>query len=306
MIKILSPALRHPENRTLADFHRYWAESHGPLFSQTAALRRYVQHLTLPEAYGRIPNPTYDGISMFWFDDVDAMTITDSSPAREQALRAAVIEDDRQLFDRIPEWPTAHKRASITATEVVIIEGETTPEMVKLIVVVARRPGLSHREFFEHWQGPYGERLHSVPGVRRYVQNHAVLSTFQSGRMTHDGWTELWFDDLEALHAAVRTTEWREAQEDVYTFIAEPIGIGVAREIVQKEFDVPLPEPQALSMSEDEIRARLKEQGYRSLAADPVAPARIKGAAQAGMLAVWTHEHLVTIDDSHIDARPER
>jgi hypothetical protein len=57
-------------------------------------------------------------------------------------------------------------------------------------------------------------------------------------------------------------------------------------------------------MSEDEIRARLREQGYASLAADAGAPAKIKAAAERQALAVWTDEHLVTFDVSAIDARP--
>ena len=48
----------------------------------------------------------------------------------------------------------------------------------------------------------------------------------------------------------------------------------------------------------------LKREGYTSLAADPTAPAKIKAAAEAQMLGVWTPEHLVTLDDSRIDARP--
>ncbi len=72
MIKVLAPAQRHPSNRaTLAEFHQYWAETHGPLYANTKRLRRYVQHLTLPESYGFDPAPSFDGVSMFWFDDDD-------------------------------------------------------------------------------------------------------------------------------------------------------------------------------------------------------------------------------------------
>ena len=87
---------------------------------------------------------------------------------------------------------------------------------------------------------------------------------------------------------------------------AEPRGVIIARETVQKwdfkattTFDVS-------DWTEAEIRQRLEKESYRSLATDPGAPARIKAASQAGLLAVWTDEHLVTIDGSHIDARPER
>jgi hypothetical protein len=42
------------------------------------------------------------------------------------------------------------------------------------------------------------------------------------------------------------------------------------------------------------------------LAADPAAPRQIKAAASREALAVWTGEHLVTIDESRIDAQPDR
>jgi hypothetical protein len=60
------------------------------------------------------------------------------------------------------------------------------------------------------------------------------------------------------------------------------------------------------AMSVGEIRERLAAQGYEALAADPGAPAAIRAAAAAEALAVWTDEHLVTIDASAIDARPVR
>ncbi len=59
-------------------------------------------------------------------------------------------------------------------------------------------------------------------------------------------------------------------------------------------------------MTEDEIRTRLRNEGYGSLARDPQAPAKIKAAAVAGKLGIWTPHHLVTLDESRIDVRPER
>ena len=115
MIRVIAPALRHPTNRNLAEFHRYLAENHGPLYAQTKSLRRYVQHLTIKEAYDWDPPPSFDGASMFWFDDVGPMLDPDSDP-EAAALNAAVIADDAQLFDRSPEWPLHHKRASVIGT----------------------------------------------------------------------------------------------------------------------------------------------------------------------------------------------
>ena len=54
------------------------------------------------------------------------------------------------------------------------------------------------------------------------------------------------------------------------------------------------------------MRQRLERQGYSRLATDPNAPRQIKAAAAKQALAVWTGQHIVTIDESQIDERPGR
>jgi uncharacterized protein (TIGR02118 family) len=305
VIKVVAPALMHPAARTLEEFQNYWAQSHGPLFSQTRDLRRYVQHLTLPEAYGHDPAPTYDGVSMFWYDDLEALRRLSNLP-EAIALREAVRDDDRQLFDRLPGWPMSHKRASVVAEERVIVDGVTSPEMVKAIFIASKLPGLTLAEFFEHWHDVHGPLAAQVPGLRRYVQNHAIPEAYTFRGMTHDGWSELWFDNLDALYAAVASPEWGTLREDGAQLFARPMGIGVARELVQKEIGSEPGLSEVADWKEDRIRRRLQDEGYASLAADPWVPCKIRAAALGGNLAVWTSEHLVTIDASRIDARPGR
>jgi uncharacterized protein (TIGR02118 family) len=329
VIKVIAPALRHPAHRSLEDFHRYWAVSHGPLFSNTRRLRGYVQHLTLPEAYGGEPAPTWDGVSMFLYDELaDQGSPTDdpedlalvegifgvplppgdpSAVAPEViALQRAVLRDDAQLFDRSLDWPMHGKRATVAATERVVVDGPTGPDMVKAIFVASRLPGLNLLEFSRRWEHVHGPLLARVPGLRRYVQNHVVPAAAGGGLQTHDGWAELWFDDLGALRAALGTPEWAEVAQDGATLFAQPMGVGVARELVQKDASWTYRDWGVGEMGEEDIRALLAEQGYAELAADPAAPGAIARAAAAEALAVWTDEHLVTIDASGIDARPSR
>lgn len=259
MIKVLAAANRHPEGRSLANFQAYWAEKHGPLFARTPELRRYVQHITLPEAYGGSPAPTHDGASMFWYDDLDVLHDPLPSPLLSDAftpedgaiydwyvrserygapdaltLRQTVRADDAQLFDRAAGWPSHTKRTSIAAIERVIVGGATTPEMVKIVTAASRLPGLTLEEFQQHWyevHGPLGARL---PGLRRYVQNHAIAEAYAFRGFTHDGWAELWFDDLDALKLAWSSPEFSTLHADGGTLFAQPTAVVIAREHVVK------------------------------------------------------------------------
>jgi uncharacterized protein (TIGR02118 family) len=331
MIKVLAPAQRHPTNRALAEFHHYWGESHGPLFANSKSLRRYVQHLTLPEAYGLDPSPTFDGISMFWYEDVQSRRVSTDDPeilallegsrgvsVRPEirqassatdpvalALLRAVLKDDAQLFDRSPGWPRHLRAGAIMAEERVIVDGPAAPEMVKAILITSKLPGLTLDQFFNRWHDHHGPLTSKLPGLRRYTQNHAIPDAYADRGQTHDGWSELWFDDLEALRRATETREWQTIQQDTATLFAQPMGIGIARERTQKDLDWTYHDWNATTMTEPEIREQLTSQGYTELlATHPDAPQHIMTAAATQTLAVWTKEHLVTTNHTQIDTRP--
>ncbi len=92
--------------------------------------------------------------------------------------------------------------------------------MVKLIYVITRRPGMPVDEFQRYWRETHGPMAARIPGVRRYVQCHTLPELY--GRDTppaYDGAAELWFDDMDALRAALRSPELAAAVEDERNFI---------------------------------------------------------------------------------------
>jgi hypothetical protein len=93
-------------------------------------------------------------------------------------------------------------------------------------------------------------------------------------------------------------------EDDGATLFAPDMGIVIGREYVQKDEKWQPRDWGVLGLDEDSIRDRLRREGYAALANDPQAPARIVAAAANGKLGVWTPEHLVTLDESRIDARP--
>jgi uncharacterized protein (TIGR02118 family) len=259
MIKIISAANMHPSNRSREEFFRYWRERHGPLFSRTPQLRRYVQHFSVPEAYAGNARPTHDGASMFWYDDLESLRSAPSPKLAEvmspgdgdlydwyvaskrygspetMSLQETVRADDRQLFDRATDWPLDHRRATVVARERVVVDGQTRPEMIKALFTASKRPGLSYEEFFQHWFEVHGQLCARVPGLRRYVQNHGMPDAYPVRAMTHDGFSELWFDDLSALERARSSPEWAKLSEDGQTLFAYPMSVVVAHEGIVKE-----------------------------------------------------------------------
>jgi EthD domain len=145
-----------------------------------------------------------------------------------------------------------------------------------------------------------------IANINFDIQNPATLESFQRGSQTHDGWSEFWFDDYASFQTAYNSPEWEAMEADGATLFMPQKGIVIGHEYVQKDDSWQPRDYGAIRLSEEQIRERLKEDGYVSMAGDAAAPAKIKAAAAAGKLGVWTPHHLVTLDESNIDARPER
>lgn len=92
--------------------------------------------------------------------------------------------------------------------------------MVKLIYCISKKPDMSVEEFQHYWRDVHGPIAGKIPGLRRYVQCHVVPSLYERDiKPPYDGAAELWFDDLDALAAAMRSPEVAAALEDEKNFI---------------------------------------------------------------------------------------
>jgi uncharacterized protein (TIGR02118 family) len=90
--------------------------------------------------------------------------------------------------------------------------------MVKAIYLIRRKPGMSPEDFHRYWREVHGAIAARIPGLRRYVQCHA-MATAGDSEPAYDGAAEVWFDDLEALRRAVASPEYAAAREDERRFI---------------------------------------------------------------------------------------
>jgi uncharacterized protein (TIGR02118 family) len=84
--------------------------------------------------------------------------------------------------------------------------------VVKFVVVLYRRQGLSPEQFRDNLRGEHGALAERIPGLRRYVQNHVAHDPARA----HPGWdavVELYWDDRAAMEAGWRSPEGRRATD---------------------------------------------------------------------------------------------
>ena len=78
---------------------------------------------------------------------------------------------------------------------------------------------MTRAEFSEYWfarHAPLGAR---IPGLRKFVQSHAIEVPGDAAAADFDGMAELWFDDPAALLAARQSNAWKEATADEVHFV---------------------------------------------------------------------------------------
>jgi len=112
--------------------------------------------------------------------------------------------------------------------------------MVKAIALLKRKDGITQEEFSRYWEEKHGPLIEKwFPGVKRYVQNHAVRLP-GGGEPQIDGVVEMWFDDLQSWRAATnfyQSDEGKVIRDDEEKFIVRSKMIFfVAEEKVIKQF----------------------------------------------------------------------
>jgi uncharacterized protein (TIGR02118 family) len=85
--------------------------------------------------------------------------------------------------------------------------------MITRVGMAPRAAGLSYTSFQEHWRSEHAGLAGEIPGLRSYVQNHAVL---EDGRPLFaypgfDACSELEFDTLATMDDGFASEHYREA-----------------------------------------------------------------------------------------------
>jgi uncharacterized protein (TIGR02118 family) len=89
--------------------------------------------------------------------------------------------------------------------------------MYKVVILLGRRPGLSHEEFMLALRVHIRPLIRSLPGVSRIVVSDAIAGP---GRPpAYDAIGEFWFDDIAAVRALTESAEARQIEAAMEEFV---------------------------------------------------------------------------------------
>jgi len=235
------------------EFVDYWQNDHTPIARDIEGVVRYNTVLpTDPE------NAEFDGIAELYFESLADLHAAlgspgsrDYDPTREVAAEAREDVDNFLAIDERPRFigEETVQRDDVDGNSVERgstgnrTESGDTDGLYKHSAFLVRKAGMSHEEFVDYWQTNHTPIARDIEGVVRY--NQVLPSDPENAEF--DGVAELYFEDLEDLHAALGSPGSRDydptrevaakAREDVDNFLAideRPRFIGRERVVVDR------------------------------------------------------------------------
>lgn len=207
------------------EFHRYWKETHGPIAARIAQTWRYEQSHRIPLEGTNSP---YDGAAEAWIEDQAAMDALRTSAAY---VNGALADEPNFIDMNRVEWLVTH--------DYVIKDGPQTPQQVKGIFQLKRKPGMNLQDFRKYWIEVHGPIVCELPGLQRYVQCHTIDAAYSYAEPKWDGVAQLWVEDLAAWDTLVNSKEFTEGSwPDGAKFLDQ----GLITNFMAQEYQVKWPE----------------------------------------------------------------
>jgi uncharacterized protein (TIGR02118 family) len=192
------------------EFQRYWLEVHAIQYaSKIPQIRKYMIDTRIPVS--RDEQPLWSGVAEIWLANEEEQL---ASLQTDEFLNGARLDE--------PKWAAFWRTLVLDTDAHPVVEPPRhtgTGEGVKLIRLVKRREGVSLAEFRERSLGKHAQLVQEVPGLRGYLQGTTRDSWYGLGETVKDAAYQLWFDDLDALAAAVASPAYQRAEEELRSFV---------------------------------------------------------------------------------------
>ncbi|MDP4506244.1 EthD domain-containing protein [Nonomuraea turcica] len=197
---------------TEEEFQQYWLNVHAVRYaSKIPQIRKYLIDTRIP-FWPDEGEPLWSGVAEIWLRD---------EKEQLESLQTPEFLDGARMDE--PRW-AAFWRTVVLDTDAheLVAAPELAPEGgVKLIVLAKRKEGLPLPDFRSASLGAHAELVAQVPGLRRYLQCHVKDGAYAIGEAVLDAAHLLWFDDRDALAAALASPEFAKVKAHMEE-LAEP------------------------------------------------------------------------------------
>jgi hypothetical protein len=181
---------------TVEEFQSYWVNVHAVKFaSRIPQIRRYLVD-TRVEFDGDLGSPPlpHQGIAEIWLENEQEQL---ASLRSDEFLHGARQDE--------PNWAAFWLTIVVDTTAHEIVPGPAPDGCVKLTTLLKRRPGMPLSDYRRATLDSYAPAVSGLPGLRRHLHCHTRDSAYTFAEANFDSVEQLWFDDLDALRAALRS-----------------------------------------------------------------------------------------------------
>jgi uncharacterized protein (TIGR02118 family) len=206
------------EGMTHEEFVDHWQHNHTPIAREIEGVVKYLTSEPVDAETAE-----FDGIAELYFEDLDALhDALGSEGDRDYDPDKGKAKEAREDVDN---FLSIHDRPRFIGEEIVQKDdGVEAP--YKHVALLVRKEGMTHEQFRDHWLNEHTEIAKEIPGVVKYKTTVPV----DPENAEFDGIAELYFEELDALRAALGEETSRDydpddpkakaAREDVDNFLS--------------------------------------------------------------------------------------
>jgi hypothetical protein len=186
---------------TVDEFQDYWVHVHAVKFAgRIPQIKRYLVDTRIEFDHDAgSPALPHQGIAEIWLENEEDQL---ASLQTEEFVHGARADE--------PNWAAFWLTIGVDTTAHEIVAGPPPSSSVKLTTLLKRRAGMSLADYREASLTAYAPIASGLPGLRRHLHCHTRDGAYVFGESNFDSVEQWWFDDVEALRAALDSTYYTE------------------------------------------------------------------------------------------------